>query len=219
MLCPGCHLEIMVPPGALTREVTASESIHSMDMTWEFCDKTQPGNWSLNRNIWIIKLFFLEGLDITLIKVTRYHISYNACHTVILTRAHFEAMRNRQFECTFCLWGFLLWFLLLLFLMDQRQFSYSISLKLQRCLPPQTFSPGPTFSSKRCIFLSPQKRLLSSASCPCSGSQNSLNCSRNRLRMRASTQSSSITGTLGSSEDTDMSSGLGNCPLQFLSLL
>lgn len=29
----------------LTREeVTASESIRSMDMTWEFCDKTQPGN-------------------------------------------------------------------------------------------------------------------------------------------------------------------------------
>lgn len=163
--------------------------------------------------------FFFEGLDITCIKVTRYHISYNACHTVILMRAHSEAMRNRQFECTFCLWGFLLWFLLLLFLMGQRQFSYSISLKLQRCLPPQTFSPGPTFSSKRCIFLSPQKQLLSSASYPCSGSQNSLNCSRNRLRKRASTQSSSITGTLGSSEDTDMSSSLGNCPLQFLSLL
>lgn len=44
---PGCPLEIMVPLGALTRwEVTASESILSMDMTWEFCDKTQPGNWS-----------------------------------------------------------------------------------------------------------------------------------------------------------------------------
>lgn len=158
MLCPGCHLEIMVPPGALTSHCLWKHLLHGHDLGVLWQDSARK--LKLKQKYLDHKTFFFEGLDITCIKVTRYHISYNACHTVILMRAHFEAMRNRQFECTFCLWGFLLWFLLLLFLMGQRQFSCSISLKLQRCLPPQTFSSGPTFSSKRCIFLSPQKRLL-----------------------------------------------------------
>lgn len=55
VLCPGCHLEIMVPLGALTRwEVTASESIPSMDMTWSFVTRlSQETEAKLSR---IIKL-------------------------------------------------------------------------------------------------------------------------------------------------------------------
>lgn len=87
----------MVPAGALSRwEVTASESVHSMGMTWEVCDKTQPGNRS--KTIQDHKTFFS---DVVCIKVTQYHISYNACHTVIHVWAHFEALGNNNLNAHF----------------------------------------------------------------------------------------------------------------------
>lgn len=106
MLCPGCHLEIMVPAGALTRwELTASESVHSMGMTWEVCDKTQPGNWS--KTIQDHKTPFFQMLC-----ASKWHnITFLIMHATPWSMCELTLKPwKQQFECTFCLWGFLLGF-------------------------------------------------------------------------------------------------------------
>lgn len=89
---------------------------------------------------------------------------------------------------------------------------------------PQTASPGPTFFFQKMHFLSPQNWLHSSASCPCSRAEDCLSFSRNcstpaRTARCYEHKALPITWALGSSEDTDMSSGLWNRPLQLLNLL
>lgn len=193
MLCPGCHLEIMVPAGALTRwELTASESVHSMGMTWEVCDKTQPGNWS--KTIQDHKTPFFQMLC-----ASKWHnITFLIMHATPWSMCELTLKPwKQQFECTFCLWGFLLWFLLLLLWMGRDRFCTLSGSNCRGVFLLNLFLLALFFSSKRCSCLWPQK------------------WSRSRL----SAQNSSRTGAPGSSEDTGMSSGLGNCPLRLLNLL
>lgn len=145
--------------------------------------------------------------------MTRYHISRKVCHTAILAWAHFEATWIVGFEYTFCLWG---GFLLLLFLTGKKQLSYSISLKLHS-FPPQTFSPGPTFSSKRHIFYHLKTGYFPQPPIPASDQKwaELVNAGR-RAAQCWEHKALQSTWALGSSEDTDMSSGLWNCPLQLI---
>lgn len=142
--------------------------------------------------------------------MTQYHISYNACHTMTHVWAHFEALGNNNLNACFVCWVFCFGFCCCCFWWARDSFHTLSALNCRGVFLLRLFLLA-FFHLKDADFCDLQN---GSASCP--RPQNSPSCSRNRLKMRASAQSSSIPGALGSSKDPGMSSGLGNCPFHFL---